>query len=280
MSSHSSTTKPRLSVSTWSLNRTLGRPAFYGPERGLQPLPPVEAGLPLLELPDQLAAAGRSTLEICHFHLPRLDAGYLAELRAALEKAQVELFSLLVDDGDITHPINGTRDQAWISDWIDVAGQLGAKRVRVIAGKSLPTEETLRTSARVLSQLAQHADSRGIRLMTENWFNLLSQPASVHSLLDRLEGRVGLCFDFGNWQGPTKYEDLRAIASYAESCHTKANFSADDVLDLDDYVRCLDITEAAGFSGPYTLIYAGPNADEWGGLAREREVVLPYLHLA
>ncbi len=114
--------------------------------------------------------------------------------------------------------------------------------------------------------------------MTENWFPLLSQPATVHSLLDRLEGQVGLCLDFGNWQGPTKYEDLRSIAPSAESCHAKAHFSPTDGMEKDDYIRCLDITQAAGFTGPYTLIYDGPNENEWAGIAGEREIVLPYLH--
>ena len=47
--------------------------------------------------------------------------------------------------------------------------------------------------------------------MTENWFALLARPAEVLGLLDRLEGAVGLCVDFGNWGGAAKYEDLAAI---------------------------------------------------------------------
>src|SRR5947209_5352735 len=98
--------RPRLSVSTWSLNRTLGQPQFYGVDN--QHNIPVDTHnkgvLSLLELPAHIARFGISTLEICHFHLPSLDKGYLAELRGALAAAHVELFSLLIDDGDITHP--------------------------------------------------------------------------------------------------------------------------------------------------------------------------------
>jgi hypothetical protein len=279
MSENTMATMPRLSVSTWSLHRALGRPALYGPEDGIKPTSPAgkSSALSLLDLPDRLNAIGLSTLEICHFHLPTLDQGYLSELRTALEQAHIELFSLLIDDGDITHPTHGSRDLAWITSWIAIAGQLGARCVRVIAGKSQPTEETLQRSAQGLSHVMEHADTWGIRVMTENWFSLLSRPAAVHDLLKRLEGRVGLCFDFGNWRGPTKYEDLRSIAPFAESCHTKAYFSPTDGMDKDDYMRCLDITQAAGFAGPYTLIYDGPNEDEWAGIASEREVVLPYL---
>ena len=46
----------------------------------------------LLELPARVAEFGIRTLEICHFHLPSVEKTYLAELRAALASADVELF--------------------------------------------------------------------------------------------------------------------------------------------------------------------------------------------
>ncbi|MEN9935634.1 MAG: hypothetical protein RLZZ387_2213 [Chloroflexota bacterium] len=272
------TTGRRLSVSSWSLHRALGRPAFYGPEDDVIPAESHGRGpVSLLELPARIAAFGITTLEICHFHLPSRDPGYLAELRGALRDAGVQLFSLLVDAGDVTSPAHGVRDLAWIHRWVPVARALGAERMRVIAGKSEPMAETLALSAVSLEALARDASHAGVRLMTENWFSLLSRPEVVHQLFSRLDGQVGLCLDFGNWGGPTKYEDLAAIAPLAESCHTKAHFTAPGALDGGDYTRCLEITRAAGFVGPYTLIYDGPGDDELEGLALEREVVAPYL---
>lgn len=269
--------KPRLSVSTWSLHRTLGDPVIYGPGEQI-PLDTHGRGeVSLLQLPGRLASFGIKTLEICHFHLPSLERGYLQEMRSELESAGVELFNLLVDAGDITHPISGERDADWISQWIDVASLLGAQRTRVIAGKARPTEETMALSIRRLRVLARQAEEQGVRLMTENWFALLPDAQHVLSLLDALEGHVGLCLDFGNWRGPEKYDEFVQIAPRAESCHTKATFNGPNVLDREDYVRCLEITRQAGFHGPYTLIYDGPDDNEWQGLALEREVVLPYL---
>ena len=269
----------RLAVSTWSLHRNLGQPEFYGPEAS-QRIPAASHGrgtLKLLDVPAQIAAFGISTLEICHFHLPSRDQSYLGELHAALHAADVQLFSLLVDAGDITHPADGARDQRWIGDWIAVAAALGAQRMRVIAGKAPPSAAALAASCAALRALAQQAQVAGIRLMTENWFDLLASPEQVNALLDQLAGDVGLCLDFGNWRGPTKYAALAAIAPRAESCHTKAHFSAAVELDRADYERCLDLTRAVGFAGPYTLIYDGPDDDEWRGLAAERAVVEQYL---
>ena len=271
---------PRLSVSSWSLHRQLGKPGFTGPAHDMQiPTETHNKGaIPLLDLPKHIAEFGINTMELCHFHLPSVEQTYLLELRTAFQDADVELFSLLIDEGDITHPSHAERDIAWIEKWIDIAGVLGAKCTRVIGGKAEPTKETLTQSQQILSKLTERADTAGIRLMTENWFSIFSTPENVLTLLDQLDGKVGLCLDFGNWQGEAKYTNLAEIAPLAESCHTKAHFTAPREIDKEDFIQCLELTKNAGFAGPHTLIYDGPGDDEWEGLAIEREVVNPYLN--
>jgi hypothetical protein len=270
-------TGPRLSVSTWSLHRSLGDPQFYGPDAPQIPFSTHNrGGIGLLEVPAQIAERGIHTLEICHFHMPSRAPAYLRAMRSTLEVNNVQLWSLLIDAGDITHPQNGQRDEAWIAEWIEVAGQIGAKNARVIAGKQPHTPEAIEASRAALTRLADVAESKNLRLMTENWFDLLATPAAVIDLLESLDGRVGLCFDFGNWKGEQKYENLAAIASYAESCHAKPQFGPGGAIEQNDYVRCLNITREAGFSGPYTLIYDGPDSDEFAGLADEKAIVEAY----
>ena len=277
---HSTNGQARISVSSWSLHRHLGRPQIYGVESG-QTIPIEthnQGDFWLLELPGKIASFGIHTLEICHFHLPSLDPGYLSELRQAMAAAGVELFSLLVDDGDLLHPERGERDLAWIQSWLEVGAALGSQCMRVIAGKQPATAETVKLSQQRLATLADRADSQGIRLMTENWFPLLSTPQAVVQLLEGLNGRVGLCLDFGNWQGEEKYAGFEVIAPYAESCHAKGQFDENGRIRRDDYERCLEITRAAHFSGPYTLIYDSPMpANEWDGLAAEQEIVSLYI---
>ena len=272
---------PRLSVSTWSLHGSLGGPGIYGPEAGNRVPDDFSDGeaLPLLELPARLREFGIGTLEICHFRLPSRDPSYLNELREALKENRIELFSLLVDGGDITDPKNAARDLDWIAGWFEVARTLAAHCVRVIAGKSKPDKESLRKSRQGLQALSALASKHHLRLMTENWFELLSSPEPVLQLLGELEGAVGLCMDFGNWSGETKYEDLAAIAPLAESCHARADFvgSSEPQLDESDFQRCLNITREVEFSGPYTLIPTGWREDEWEALRVVRDVTLAYM---
>lgn len=268
-------TPRRLSISTWSLHHALGSPPFFGIETKVIP-PRANDGISLLELPARLADFGIRTMEVCHFHLPSRESDYLRQLRAALEKAEIELWSLLLDDGDISHPQHGARDTEYLRGWLDVAQSLGARCARVSGGHAPTCEESLQRSASHFRVLADDAERKGLRLMTENWHETLSTPQAVHSVLESLDGAVGLCLDFGNWDSATKYDDLRSIAPLAESCHAKAHFFDDGKIDETDYRRYFEITRETDFSGPYTLIYSSPG-DEWRGLQIESEVARDYL---
>jgi len=269
----------RIAVSTWSLHRLLGTTykhdlttAEIGPGEDTYG----EGEESLLGLPSVLANHGYHRLEIVSFHLRSRDSIYLGELRDQLKIANVTLQTLLVDAGDITHPEHGMRDEAWIAGWLDVANELGAQNARIIAGKQKPTPETIDRSVAALKRLADRNAGSSVRLVTENWFDLLSSPQIVNEVLDRLEGRVGLLGDFGNWGGDTKYEDLAAIFGRAELCHAKASFVAGQ-LDEADYGACVQLAEEAGYTGPYTLIFDADQPNEWAGLAEERDFILSRL---
>ena len=255
----------RLSVSSWSVHGALGSMKITGPADQPNCQSP-ENALSLLQLPREIAHRGIETLEICHFHLPSTDDAYLAQLKSALEKSRVELWSLLIDGGDLNGE-NAARDFDWVASWIEGAGKLGAKNVRVIVGQGKPTAENLAQSIAALKQLAKMARQNNVQLMTENWFDTLSTPESVHHVFAELGDDLGLCLDFGNWDNhPNKYDDLAAIARYATSCHARADFRAPGDLDEEDFRRCLQLTLDADFHGPYTLIPSGDKGDEWAAL--------------
>lgn len=269
----------RITVSTWSLHRLLG--TTYPHDLSTTAIGPGddtygEGSESLLGLPSVLANHGYHRLEVVSFHMRSRDSIYLAELRDQLARAEVRLQTLLIDAGDITDPENGARDEAWIAGWIETANELGAENARIIAGKQKPTAETISRSVAALKRLADANAGSPVRLVTENWFDLLSTPAVVHEVLDRLEGRVGLLGDFGNWGGESKYEDLASIFARAELCHAKASFVSGQ-LDEADYGACVGAAEEAGYKGPYTLIFDADQPNEWAGLAQERDFILSVL---
>ena len=270
----------RLSVSSYSLHRLLGVNYRDMPgDDGTRPCVPVHGAgaCTLMDLPARIAAAGIHKLEISHPHLPSREPAALEELKHAINAAGVSLLSVLVEAGDLTDPNHGARDQRWMAGWIETAGLLGAERVRLIAGKAPYTPEAMRRSIAALRELAAVGHDNGVRVTTENWFDLLCCPEAVKVLMDSLDGQVGFNLDFGNWGGDSKYANLEAIFPYAETCHAKCAFVAEYVPDAEDFERCLDLAKVSGFTGPFTLIYDSSGLDEWKGLAIERDLVLPYL---
>jgi sugar phosphate isomerase/epimerase len=269
-------TPRRVSVSTWSLHSLIGTVAPGRPGDSQAQMMGSQVGtLDLLEVPQALAAHGFHTMELCHFHVPDRSDAYLARLKDACEAANVEIWNFLIDDGDIAHPETGARDRDWVNEQLHIAAKLGARCARIIAGKQPPTEENMARSAAHLQTLAMEGYVLGVRVMTENWFELLSQPPQVYDLSGRLNDAIGLCLDFGNWGGADKYERLHKIAPLADSCHAKCQFDQGRP-DVEDYQKCLGITREAGFSGPYTLVY-GEGGAVWESLEVQKKLVEPYL---
>jgi len=265
----------RIAVSTWSLHRLLG--TTYPHDLTTTEIGPMqetygEGEESLLGLPSVLANHGYHRLEIVSFHLRSRDKVYLGELRDQLRISEVRLQTLLIDAGDISDPEHGARATAWIASWLEIANELGAENARIIAGKQKPTRDALDRSVKALTALADGNAGSPVRLVTENWFDLLAEPAHVHYLLDRLDGRVGLLGDFGNWGGDNKYSDLQSIFGRAELCHAKASFAGGE-LDEADYGACVTLAEQAGYKGPYTLIFDNEIPGEWHGLATERDFI-------
>jgi sugar phosphate isomerase/epimerase len=248
-------------VHAWSLDRTLGRFRAGVTSEA--------TGLPLLELPAALREHGYRTVQLCDFHLEHRDAGYLGELRAALEESGIDLDALVVDDGDLTHPVEGRRQEALISSFLGDADALGARRIRVVAGKTR-TETAQRDSSAALGRIAARAGD--LRVVTENWGDVTRDAADVHAILEPLDGAVGLLVDLGNWTGPDKHADLAAVTPYAETCHAKAHWGPGG-MEEDDYRRSLTTILDAGYTGPFALVYDAQDDDEWAGLAVQRAVV-------
>ena len=265
----------QIAVSTWSLHRILGISHRNGPSDmgGAAQATWGVGTCQLNDLPTELAKRGYVRAEICHFHIASLDKGHLRELGKSFTSSGVAVQTLLIDAGDLTNPPNLARDKAWISRWIEAAAELGAQNARVIAGKRKPDGETLAMAVDGLRAMADLGRSLGVRIVTENWFDLLATPKEVHHVLDALEGSVGFLADTGNWHGDTKYSDLESIFARAELCHAKCSFASGFAMDTADFGRCIAAAQRAEYSGPYTLIYDGPDDDEWAALAMERDFI-------
>ena len=278
----------RISTSSWSLHRALGSPPLYGPgDPG--PRPSSNGAMGLLDLPSALARANIPTLEIVHFHFPTMDASYVDDLKGAIDEAGIELFSILIDAGDVTHPDGRTRaeEMAWIRSWLDVAAGCGATHARVVGGYQaverdhvpLLDNPVLQRSAQGLRELAAYGSSVGVQVITENFRETTNRADQVLAILELCEGQVGLCADFGNYKGEDRYDELAAIFPRADSAHVKAIYDDSGNPDENEFRHSLGMLAEAEFDGPMSLIFdtALPgNSSEWDNLAQMQVVAAPF----
>ena len=268
---------PRLSISSWTLHRLLGRAWYDECDDGMTNRSDARPDLLLTDVPRAVADRGIGTLELCHFHFPRVDDDYLAQIRIAANDAEVDLFSVLIDTGNITSECADEResDVAVIERWMERASHLGASCVRIIAGDTPATDEAIVRSVETLRHLAAYGESLGVRVLTENFKQLGSRPETVNAILDGCEGRVGLCADFGNFPKESRLDDLKQVMPRANSIHAKADYP-DGRIDAEAFDACVSIVDEAGFDGPISLIYQNGD-DVWERVDELAARVSPFL---
>lgn len=232
----------------------------------------------LLDVPGEAARHGIGTVELCHFHFPSTESAYLDKLVNALTTANVELFSILIDTGDICHhdPMSREADFDTIRFWIDIAAEVGAEHVRIIAGDSEANEETVEMAVKGLTELAAYAGAQGVKTLTENFKQLGRRPETVLDIVERCKGQVGLCADFGNFPEESRSEDLAAVLPKADSIHAKAEYPGGE-MNRAAYERNVKLAVDSGFDGPLSLIYQD-SGDVWEHLDEMRDVTQELLN--
>ncbi len=244
-------------VSTVTLMKALGNPMYeLDADSGQQTGAPVEPpSIDLLDVPAKAASQGFYSFDLSVYHLPTIERGYLADLRAAFEEAKVELFQLLIDTGDVdsADPDARAAGVAHIKRWMEIAVELGARGVRYVPGDGEPSPETIRASGEAFRELFDFAVDLGLKPATENYRHFNMKAGDLVGVLEHAERDYGVIADFGNARGPNKYATLEAIMPRATSIHAWAEVDENGDLISEDFQRCLTIARDNGFDGPIML---------------------------
>ncbi|GMK42047.1 hypothetical protein PCCS19_51060 [Paenibacillus sp. CCS19] len=270
----------KLSLSSWSVHRLLGLSHWtVWDESASRPATHVEEGdaaIALLDLPQAVADKGFRYLELCHFHLTNLDAAYLAQLREALQNADVKLHTLLIDYGDLSSPdpVRRSADEQFITMWIDIAEKLGAAAVRVVAGEQRTGDAAaIARSAASLQRLHRYGTERGVQVVTENFRELTATLANWKAVMEAAGGRIRTIVDFGNMLPEEKEAAIAYGAQAAHSIHTKPVYLADGSFDEEELRRNVAIASANGSDAPISVIF-DQDGDVWEGITRIAEVIV------
>ena len=216
--------------------------------------------LDLLDFPAEVAAHGINCVDLCIQHIPNIEPAYLAELRAAFESADVELYQLLIDLGDVASPDPQTRSAsiALTKRWMEIGAELGSSGARYVPGDSPPQPDNTRASGEAFRELHDYCLSCGLAPATENYKLFNKAADDLLQVLELSERDYGLVADFGNARGPEKYATLSRLMPKATAIHQWVEVDEDGAINQADSRRCLEMARDNGFAGPVMLLGGHP----------------------
>ena len=216
--------------------------------------------LDLLDFPAEVAAHGINCVDLCIQHIPNIESSYLAELRSAFEAANVELYQLLIDIGEVASadPDERSASVALTKRWMEIAAELGSSGVRYVPGDGKPTAETIRRSGEAFRELYDYCVECGVKPATENYKFFNNEADDLLTVLDLSERDYGLVADFGNAAGPNKYGTLEKLMPRATAVHQWVAIDEDGGLNVEDSKHCLQMARDNGFDGPVMLLGGHP----------------------
>jgi sugar phosphate isomerase/epimerase len=188
-------------------------------------------------------------------HFESREPSYLKELKKALDKSHSTLINIQVDTPgkDMSDPENGNSALAVeeIKEWIDVGAFLGSKMVR---GSFM--QHSVEEGIKSTQELVKYAKSKGITLLSENHYDLMSVPENHLRVAQEVgKDHFGLLADFGNYPEPIDmFEALEMIAPYVRLVSAKTHGYDENYEHIGfDFDRCIRIMEKGGFKGIYSL---------------------------
>jgi sugar phosphate isomerase/epimerase len=207
---------------------------------------------PILKGDQALKAAKKPELG----KLVTADFDYLKTVKDTAAEEGLPFGIIACDGGHIYEAEEGARalNRAVAYRWIDVAGFLGAKQVRVDSGGTLKmTDEQLKVIIAGYQDVIGYAKDRGVQIVVENHWGPTNCPDNVIRILESVEG-LGFLFDSNNWLSHRREEAWERTAHLAKALHIKTFAFNDDGMDPTMNVeRAIKLLQKTGYNGVWGI---------------------------
>jgi len=196
-----------------------------------------------------------SQIEFWSNHFESIEPSYLSKVRDSIKAAGSKLIDVQFDfDYDLANASESKREESvkTVKQWIDACAFLGSECVRVNPGRPRGSVEN---SIKSLKEVAGHAKSKNIVVITANHFGLEMNPDIHVKVVKEVGESIYTEPDFGNYPHKTMFESLAKIIPYAYIISAKTDEFSPDVTQHTsyDFDKCVKMCEDAGFKGRYMV---------------------------
>ena len=220
-----------------------------------------------------------------HFH--SVDAKYLEEFRAAVEKAHGAVVNIAVDGNHSAYAMDpAEREQAvaFSKQWIDVAAAIGSPSVRTNIAEAKDAKPDLERAAESLRRVAEYAATKNVVVNLENDNPLTEDPFFLVQLIEKvsspwLHANPDFCNTLATGKEEYAYKGIEAMFRHAYSiCHVKAmeaNEQTGQVYRV-DMPKTFGILKRANYRGYCSMEFDSPG-DPYAGTSSLIAQTLQYL---
>jgi sugar phosphate isomerase/epimerase len=239
----------RLSLAAYSFRQLLDLKKKPAPAMTLFDFIDFAAGLPL------------DAVELTSYYFADTSDAYLAKLKAHCTRLGLDVSGVPVgNDFCLRDPGKHKEQIDSVKAWTERAAKLGAKTVRIFAGrveKGDDEAEARRRCVAALEECAEYAGKFGVYLALENHGGVTATPAELLGLVKPVKSPfLGVNIDTGNFHGADPYAEVAEIAPYGVCVQVKTEVSpAGGKKSEADLKRFVDILRAANYRGYVALEY-------------------------
>jgi sugar phosphate isomerase/epimerase len=221
--------------------------------------------------------------------LPDTEIKDLIQLKKRINNAGLEWFCITMGSGEFSGnmvPAYYPMDEylkgfernidfriGFASEWIEKAGELGIKLMRIdcapfFYNHRIPLHKAIafniEQDAMVYNSLCDVAKSSGITICIENHGGFASDPQVLSELMKQVP-LLKLCYDIGNCTDEDRYEIVKRYKNRIGFIHAKTyEFKQDGEEKFFDFKRIINQLKDVQFNGWLSIEFEGPGSEDTG----------------
>jgi sugar phosphate isomerase/epimerase len=239
----------RLSIAAYSYRKYL--------DLKIKPRPPMN----LDDFVDLSATLDLDAVEPTAYYFADTSPAYLARLKGRCTRLGLDVSGTAIGNDFCTPDADRLKGQlTYAKEWAERAAVLGAKTVRIFAGRVSrgDTEEKARRRCiAAIEEACAHAGKFGVYLALENHGGITETCDQTLAIVKAVKSEwFGVNLDTGNFHTEDPYADLARLAPYAVTVQIKTEIQrAGQKKEEADLKRLLDILRSANYRGYVALEY-------------------------
>jgi sugar phosphate isomerase/epimerase len=239
----------RLSIAAYSYRKYL--------DLKLKPKP----SMTLDDFVDLAAGMDLDAVEPTAYYFAETSPAYLAHLKGKCSRLGLDVSGTAIsNDFCVADPVELKKQIAHVKTWAEIAARLGAKTVRIFAGRTPKgdTEEAARRRCvEAIQEACDHAAQHGVYLALENHGGITATIEQMLAIVQAVQHDwFGVNWDTGNFHSADPYADLARLAPYAVTVQIKTEIQRTGrPKEEADLARLLDLLRAASYRGYVALEY-------------------------